>query len=83
MSQRGRGDSEGLNIANGTVASASSNSGLAVPVNQLVSSAPMTAGLSGTCAFTRTIGATPHIRDGYSLVYHASQPYVLAVEECS
>jgi hypothetical protein len=78
----GLGYVKGLNIASGTLASAISNSGLAVPVNQLVSSAPMTAGLAGTCAFALTIGAWSHIRNGYSLIYHVSQPYALAVEKC-
>jgi hypothetical protein len=78
----GLGYVKGLNIASGTLAAASSNSGLATPVNQLVSSAPMTAGLTGTCAFALTIGAWSHIRNGYSLVYHVSQPYALAVEHC-
>ena len=78
----GLGYVKGLNIASGTLASASSNSGLAVPVNQLVSSAPMTAGLTGTCAFALTIGAWAHIRNGYGLIYHVSQPYALAVENC-
>ena len=73
---------KGLNIASGTLANVSSDSGLSVPVNQLVSSAPMTAGLTGTCAFALTISAWSHIRNGYSLVYHASQPYALAVENC-
>jgi hypothetical protein len=79
----GLGYVKGLNIASGTLATATSNSGLAVPVNQLVSSAPMTAGLTGTCAFALTIGAWSHIRNGYGLVYHVSQPYALAVEKCS
>jgi hypothetical protein len=74
---------KGLNIASGTLASASSNSGLATPVNQLVSSAPMTAGLTGTCAFSLAIGAWSHIRNGYGLIYYVSQPYALAVEKCS
>jgi hypothetical protein len=78
----GLGYVKGLNIASGTLASASSNSGLAVPVSQLVSSAPMTAGLTGTCAFALTIGAWAHIRNGYGLIYHVSQPYALAVENC-
>ncbi len=79
----GLGYVKGLNIASGTLDSDSSNSGLAVPVNQLVSSAPMTAGLTGTCAFALTIGAWSHIRNGYGLIYHVSQPYALAVEKCS
>ena len=78
----GLGYVKGLNIASGTLATASSNSGLAVPVNQLVSSAPMTGGLTGTCAFSLTIGAWSHIRNGYGLIYHVSQPYAIAVESC-
>lgn len=73
---------KGLNIGSGTLASASSDSGLAVPVNQAVSSAPMTAGLTGTCAFSLTISAWAHIRNGYGLVYHSSQSYALAVDAC-
>ena len=73
---------KGLNIASGTLASPASNSGLATPVNQLVSSAPMTNGLTGTCAFSLTISAWSHIRNGYGLIYHSSQPYAVAVEKC-
>jgi hypothetical protein len=58
----GLGYVKGLGIASGTLATATSNSGLAVPINQVVSSAPMTAGLTGTCAFALTIGAWAHIR---------------------
>lgn len=74
---------KGLNIASGTLASASSDTGLAVPVNQAVSSAPMTAGLTGTCAFSLTVSAWAHIRNGYGLVYHSSQSYALAVDACT
>ena len=74
---------KGLNIASGTLDSDSSDTGLAVPVNQAVSSAPMTAGLTGTCAFSLTIGAWAHIRNGYSLVYHTSKSYALAVDACA
>ena len=74
---------KGLNIASGTLDSDSSDVGLAVPVNQAVSSAPMTAGLTGTCAFSLTIGAWAHIRNGYSLVYHTSKSYALAVDACA
>ena len=74
---------KGLNIASGTLDSDSSDTGLAVPVNQAVSSAPMTAGLTGTCAFSLTIGAWAHIRNGYGLVYHTSKSYALAVDACA
>jgi hypothetical protein len=73
---------KGLGIASGSLASASSDTGLAVPVNQLVSSAPMTAGLTGTCAFALTIGAWAHIRNGYGRIYHTSRSYALAVDAC-
>jgi hypothetical protein len=73
---------KGLGIASGTLDSDSSSTGLAVPVANPVSSAPMTAGLAGTCAFALTIGAWAHIRNGYGLVYHTSRPYALAVDAC-
>jgi hypothetical protein len=73
---------KGLGIASGTLASASSDTGLAVPVNQLVSSAPMTAGLTGTCAFALNISAWAHIRNGYSRIYYTWLPYALAVDAC-
>lgn len=79
----GLGYVKGLGIGSGSLGGATFNSGLAVPINQVVSSAPMTAGLTGTCAFALTIGAWAHIRNGYGLIYHVSVPYALAVEKCS
>jgi len=73
---------KGLGIASGTLDSDSSDTGLAVPVAQAVSSAPMTAGLTGTCAFSLTISAWAHIRNGYGLIYHSSRSYALAVDAC-
>jgi len=78
----GLGYVKGLNIDSGSLASDASNSGLATPVNLAVSSAPMTNGLTGTCAFSLTIGAWAHIRNGYGLIYHVSEHYAIAVEKC-
>jgi hypothetical protein len=77
----GLGYVKGLNIDSGPLGGNSSNSGLAT-VNESVSSAPMTNGLTGTCAFSLTIGAWSHIRNGYGLIYHESEHYALAVEKC-
>jgi hypothetical protein len=78
----GLGYVKGLNIDSGSLGGGSANAGFPAPINQVVSSAPMTNGLTGTCAFSLTIGAWAHIRNGYGLIYHESQPYALAVEKC-
>ncbi len=73
---------KGLGSASGTLASASNGSGLAVPVVATVSSAPMTAGLTGTCAFALTLGAWPLVRNGFGFIHYWEIQKGIAVEKC-
>ena len=73
----------GVRGGGGALASNASNSGLATPVSAIASSAPMTTGLGGTCAFALTLDAWAHIRNGFGRVYHTSQSYALAIEKCA
>ncbi len=74
---------KGLGSASGTLASASNGSGLAVPILQSVSSAPMTTGLTGTCAFALTLGAWPLVRNGFGFIHYGEIQKAIAVEQCA
>ena len=54
-----------------------------LPRNQTTSSAPFTAGLTTTCAFSLIVDAWSHIRNGYGLVYYKRLIKAIAVEKCS
>lgn len=73
---------KGLGSASGTLVSAQNGSGLPALVAQPVSSAPMTGGLTGTCAFALTLGAWPLVRNGFSMVHYAEIQQAIAVEKC-
>ena len=65
------------------LASAASGSGLPTPSNASTSGAPMTAGITGTCAFALTLSAWPLVRNGFSLINHRTLTKAIAVEKCS
>jgi hypothetical protein len=62
---------------------ASSDSGLPTPSNNTVSAAPMTAGLTGTCAFALTLGAWPLVRNGFGAIHYKEVTKAIAIEKCS
>jgi hypothetical protein len=65
-----------------TLASNSNGGGLAVPVSQSVSGAPMTAGLTGTCAFSLTLDAWPLVRNGFWFIHYNYVTKAIAIEKC-
>jgi hypothetical protein len=65
------------------LASAANGAGLPTPSNVSTPGAPMTAGLTGTCAFALTLSAWPLVRNGYGLIHHTSLTKAIAVEKCS
>lgn len=50
--------------------------------NHVVSGASLLVGLDTTCAFALRLGATAHIRNGYSWVYYAEDIDAIAIENC-
>ncbi|MBL8056749.1 MAG: hypothetical protein JNK29_08625 [Anaerolineales bacterium] len=75
---------KGLSGGSGVLGSAANGAGLGpLPINLAVSAAPMTAGLTSTCAFALTLGAWPLVRDGFSAIHHASLTKAIAIEKCS
>jgi hypothetical protein len=78
----------GLSYVKGTtgishsLASASNGGGLATPVSLSVSGAPMTAGLTGTCAFAITLDAWPLVRNGVGVVHYNYEINAIAIERC-
>ncbi|HMQ48130.1 MAG TPA: hypothetical protein PKA00_12130 [Saprospiraceae bacterium] len=74
---------KGLTGGGGTLASGYDYTGLLVPVNSVVSSAPMTAGLTSTCAFSLLLQAWPLVRNGYGLIHHSQINRAVAVEKCN
>jgi hypothetical protein len=74
---------KGLSGVGGGLASAVNGAGLPVPQVVSTSGAPMTAGLTGTCAFGLTLSAWPLIRNGFGMIYHQSLTKAIAVEKCS
>ncbi|MCW5965660.1 MAG: hypothetical protein KIT83_16600 [Bryobacterales bacterium] len=73
---------KGVNPASTTLASGVSSNGSPGNVAQLVSGAPLLAGLTTTCAFDLELGAWAHVRNGYGLVYFRRQNKAIAVEKC-
>ncbi|HMD87745.1 MAG TPA: hypothetical protein VKF38_01155 [Anaerolineaceae bacterium] len=75
---------KGLTGSEVYLASASSGSGLAVPiVNFPISGAPLLVGLTGTCAFSLTLDAYPLVRNGFGFINYRYQTKSIAVEKCS
>lgn len=66
----------------GAGSSGTSNTGSPATVNQVVSGAPLLAGLTTTCAFALSLSATAHIRDGRNFIYNAEQNKAIAIENC-
>jgi hypothetical protein len=74
---------KGLTGVDVYLASPSSGSGLAVPVSQSISGAPLVAGLTGTCAFSITLDAWPLVRNGFGFIHYVYQTKAIAIEKCS
>jgi hypothetical protein len=75
---------KGLTGVSTGLASASNGAGiLPLPVIQSVSAAPMTAGLTGTCAFSLTLDAWPLVRNGFSAIHYEDVTKAIAIEKCS
>lgn len=75
---------KGLLGVPGTLGAASNGAGLGpLPISLAVPAAPMTAGLTGTCAFALTLGAWPLVRNGYGVIHHASLTKAIAIEKCA
>jgi hypothetical protein len=73
---------KGVNPAVTVLASGSSATGALSPVNQVVSGAPLLAGLASTCAFALKLYAWAHVRNGYGLIYYREQIKAIAIEKC-
>lgn len=73
---------KGVNPAVTVLASGSSATGALSPVNQVVSGAPLLAGLASTCAFALKLSAWAHVRNGYGLIYYREQIKAIAIEKC-
>jgi hypothetical protein len=54
-----------------------------LPVVRSIPGTPLTAGLTGTCAFALTLNAWPLVRNGYGVIHNFSVPRALAIEKCS
>lgn len=74
---------KGLTGGGDTLDSDYSYTGLITPVNNVVSSTPMTAGLTSTCAFSLLLQAWPLARNGYGLIHHHQINRAVAVEKCN
>lgn len=74
---------KGVNPAVMVLASGSSPTGALSPVNQVVSGAPLLAGLASTCAFALKLYAWAHVRNGYGLIYYREQIKAIAIEKCA
>lgn len=75
---------KGLSSSETNMDSESSAAGLSpLPRNKTNSSAPFTAGLTTTCAFSLVVDAWSHIRNGYGQVYYNRLIKPVAVEKCS
>lgn len=64
----------------GTDGSDSDGSGLASATPANVDASAMVLGLTTTCAFALTLRAEPHIRNGYSRIYHRNIKQAIAVD---
>lgn len=74
---------KGLSPVETSMDSESSPAGLTpLPRSKSTSSAPFTAGLTTTCAFSLIVDAWSHIRNGYGLVYYKRTIKAVAVEKC-
>jgi len=74
---------KGINGGSGGLGGDTDYSGiLPVPIVQSISAAPMTAGLTGTCAFALTLGAWPLVRNGFGAIHHATKTIAIAIEKC-
>ncbi len=65
------------------LASDVNDAGLAVPVNQAVSGAPLVSGLTSTCAFALKLYAYPLIRNGISVIHYEEIIKAIAIEKCA
>jgi len=75
---------KGLSSSEMYMDSESNPAGLSpLPRNKTNSSAPFTAGLTSTCAFSLIVDAWPHIRNGYGWIYHRRLVNAVAVEKCN
>lgn len=74
---------KGINGGSGILDEDTNNSGiLPLPVVQFIPATPMTAGLTGTCAFAITLGAWPLVRNGFGVIHHAHKTIAIAIEKC-
>jgi hypothetical protein len=74
---------KGISGGYGILDSDFSNAGIApLPVNTSVPAAPMTAGLTGTCAFSLTLGAWPLVRNGFGRIHYNHKTIAIAIEKC-
>lgn len=74
---------KGITGGSGFLGGNTNDSGiLPLPVVASIPAAPMTAGLTGTCAFALTLGAWPLVRNGFGSIHHATKTIAIAVEKC-
>ncbi len=74
---------KGISGGSGVLGSDSDPTGiLPLPLNLAIPAAPMTAGLTGTCAFGLTLGAWPLVRNGFGLIHYAEKQIAIAIEKC-
>lgn len=75
---------KGISGGSGALGSAANGAGLGpLPINLALSAAPLTAGLTGTCAFALTLGAWPLVRNGFGAIHHRDLTKAIAIEKCS
>lgn len=75
---------KGITGGSGSLGGDTENDGIApVPVVASIPATPMTAGLTGTCAFALTLGAWPLVRNGFGAIHHASKTIAIAIEKCA
>lgn len=74
---------KGITGGSGSLGSDSNNTGIApLPLNLSIPAAPMTAGLTGTCAFSLTLGAWPLVRNGFGRIHYDHKTIAIAIEKC-
>jgi hypothetical protein len=74
---------KGISGGSGSLAAVTDNSGITpLPVNLAIPAAPMTAGLTGTCAFSLTLAAWPLIRNGFGRIHYNHKTIAIAIEKC-
>ncbi len=73
---------KGITPGSPVLAWASSASGLATPVDQLVDAMSMLTGVTTTCAFAVTLWAESNVRNGYSFILERRLVNAIAVEKC-